>query len=107
MSEVAGSVVGCVPTASALRATVLFGYYGLVREGRRGEAIGSTEVLGWLARHYPEDPSPSDSLVQKVLHEEKLPHRRPGRPRAESVASVDAPPLCPLRAKPPRSRERK
>ncbi len=95
------------PDPSALQATVLWAYYGLVREGRRGEHIGSAEILAWLDKHLPDEPTPSLSLVQKVLLEHGAAHRREGRPRTDTTAPIDAPPLCAVRSTPPRVREPK
>ena len=90
---------------SQLRATVLFAYYGLLREGRAAGTIGSAEILSWIEARLPDEPAPSLSLVQKVLHEHGGTRRRVGRPRADSQAPIDAPPFCAVRARPPRSRE--
>lgn len=84
---------------------MLFAYYGLLREGHEGDTIGSAEILAWIDKRLPDEPAPSLSLVQKVLHEHGGAHRQAGRPRADSHAPIDAPPLCPVRNKPPRSRE--
>jgi|688.fasta_scaffold227677_2 hypothetical protein len=107
VNEAARSKGESASDPSQLRATVLFAYYGLLREGRAGAAIGSAEILAWIEARLPDEPAPSLSLVQKVLHEHSGAHRRAGRPRADSQVHIDAPPLCAVRAKQPRSREPK
>lgn len=90
-----------------LRATVLCAYWGLRSEGRRPEWIGATEVVAWLERQFPDRQSPSPSLVQKVLHAQRLVHRARGNPTAQSQQSEAAPPLCPVRTTRPKSRSSK
>jgi hypothetical protein len=87
-----------------LRAAVLCAYFGLRSEGRRPEWIGATEVVAWLERMFPEQQSPSPSLVQKVLHAQGLPHRARGNPSAESQQGAESPPFCAVRPSPPKSR---
>jgi hypothetical protein len=74
---------------------VLFAYYGLLREGHAGNSIGSAEILAWIDNRLPDEPAPSLSLVQKVLHEHGGAHRLPGRPRADTRAPIVAPPPLP------------
>jgi hypothetical protein len=76
VNESARSKSESASDASQLRATLLFAYYGLLREGRAGRAIGSAEILAWIEARLPDEPAPSLSLVQKVLHEHGGAHRR-------------------------------
>jgi hypothetical protein len=93
-----------VEELTPLRAAVLCAYFGLRSEGRPPEWIGATEVVRWLECQFPDRPSPSPSLVQKVLHAQGLPHRLRGHPSPESRVAVAAPPLCAVRRGPPKSR---
>jgi hypothetical protein len=74
------------------RALILQAYYA-VRRTRVAPQIGVPQIAGWIARNEPEEPLPSDALVQLTLMRAKVPHRPPGRPRRGSSAPVSAPPF--------------
>jgi hypothetical protein len=89
-----------------LTARVLSAYYGLVAEGHPTEWLGGQEIVQWIRRHLPDADVPSESTATKTLLAVGLPHRGRGQPSHQSLAVQPAPPLCPVRAAPPRPRNR-
>jgi len=72
------------------RALILQAYYGQRRTIAPCQ-IGTRQVATWIKHHEPDEPFPSDALIQLTLTRAKVPHRAPGRPRRDGAAS--APPF--------------
>ena len=87
---------------NAARALILQGYYGL-RRTRGPDAIGTSDILAWIAAHEPAATLPSAALIQMTLVAADVAHRAPGRPRNRPAD----PPFCAVRPQPPRSRSRR
>lgn len=91
---------------NATRALILQAYYAL-RRRVTARQIGTSDIAEWIKRHEPQDMMPSQPLIQLTLTRAKVPHRLPGRPRAEtSTASVDTP-FLPLSQAPPCGRQQR
>jgi hypothetical protein len=84
---------------NAARALILGTYY-MLRRTHAPEAIGTAEILAWIAAHEPGVTPPSTALVQLTLAQAGVAHRGPGRPSA-------APPFCAVRSQHPKSRSPK
>ena len=76
------------------RALILQAYYA-VRRTRAPTQIDTRQIAKWITRHEPDEPLPSNSLIQLTIAGAKVPHRPPGRPRLDSSAPDTAPPFWP------------
>jgi hypothetical protein len=91
---------------NATRALILQAYYAL-RRRVVARQIGTREIAGWIERHEREETMPSDALIQLTLTEAKVPHRLPGRPRAETSVAVLASPFLLSNQVPPPGRQQR
>ena len=77
------------------RALIMQAYYAL-RRTYSPTQIGTRQVVAWIGHHEPDEPRPSESLVQLTLHQTGVVHRGRGRPRCDSPTPVPVPSNPPL-----------